>query len=68
MSSQNRSRIVTRNTWMSRCRIGRRASGQALVEYSLILALIAVVCIAVLTGIGRECRGKLELVEEALAK
>jgi Flp pilus assembly pilin Flp len=47
---------------------GRRSTGQALVEYSLILALIAVVCIAVLTSIGQECRQKLELVEEAIAK
>ena len=66
--TKNQSRNGIGRISMSRLRDGRRARGQALVEYSLILALIAVVCIAVLTEIGQECRQKLELVEEAIAK
>ena len=40
--------------------------GQALAEYGLLLALIAVVCIAVLTTIGLAIAGKLGDVATAL--
>jgi pilus assembly protein Flp/PilA len=40
--------------------------GQALAEYGLILALIAVVCILVLTTIGLAISGKLGQVATAL--
>jgi Flp pilus assembly pilin Flp len=40
--------------------------GQALVEYALILALISVVAIAVLAGIGGGVRDKLQSVQDAL--
>jgi len=40
-----------KNYRTGRCRL-RRRSGQSLVEYALILALIAVVAILVLNGIG----------------
>ncbi len=41
-------------------------SGQSLVEYALILALIAVVAILVLTGIGKSVNNKLSSVNSAL--
>jgi len=44
----------------------KKEEGQALVEYTLILALISVVAIAVLTNIGTEIVEKLETVETAL--
>lgn len=40
--------------------------GQALAEYGLILALIAVVCIAALTALGLAVSGKLSAVKAAL--
>jgi pilus assembly protein Flp/PilA len=40
--------------------------GQTLVEYGLILALIAVVCITVLTTLGTNIQGKLNTVATAL--
>ncbi|MCX7887869.1 MAG: Flp family type IVb pilin [Verrucomicrobiae bacterium] len=43
-----------------------RKSGQSLVEYALILALIAVVAILVLQGIGRSVNTKLTSVNENL--
>ncbi len=43
-----------------------REEGQALVEYTLILALISVVAILVLTNIGQDVVTKLEAVEKAL--
>jgi Flp pilus assembly pilin Flp len=42
-----------------------REDGQALVEYTLILALISVVAILVLTNIGADVLTKLEAVEKA---
>ena len=41
-------------------------SGQALAEYGLLLALIAVVCIAVLTLLGLAVQGTLSSVTAAL--
>ena len=43
-----------------------RKSGQALVEYALILALIAVVAILVLKGIGTSSSTKMEAVNSNL--
>jgi pilus assembly protein Flp/PilA len=40
--------------------------GQALAEYGLILALIAVVCIAALTAIGLAIAGHLDSISTAL--
>ena len=44
----------------------RREEGQALVEYALILFLIAVVCIAVLTTLGTRVRDTLQSIANAL--
>ncbi|MDY2788853.1 MAG: Flp family type IVb pilin [Atopobium sp.] len=41
-------------------------SGQGLVEYGLIIALIAVVCIAALTALGGGIKGKFEEVKNKL--
>jgi Flp pilus assembly pilin Flp len=43
-----------------------REEGQALVEYTLILALVSIVAIAVLTNIGKSIVTKLGEVEKAL--
>ena len=43
-------------------------SGQGLVEYGLIIALIAVVCIAVLTNLGTGIKDKLDKVQQEIAK
>jgi Flp pilus assembly pilin Flp len=43
-----------------------REEGQALVEYTLILALISVVSIVVLKTVGLDVKEKLEAVAEAL--
>ena len=48
------------------CRRFKSRSGQSLVEYALILALIAVVAILVLTGIGKAVNSKLSNVNSAL--
>ena len=40
--------------------------GQGLAEYGLILALIAVVCIAVITTVGKGIESKMEEVGDAL--
>ena len=44
----------------------RREEGQALVEYALILFLIAVVCIAVLTTLGGRVRDTLQSIADAM--
>ena len=44
----------------------QRQDGQTLVEYGLILALIAVVCITVLTTLGLNVKSKLNTVATAL--
>ncbi len=41
-------------------------SGQALTEYGLILALVAVVAIAAITGIGSQLKTQLEKIKNAL--
>jgi pilus assembly protein Flp/PilA len=44
-----------------------REDGQALVEYGLILALIAVVCIAALQALGTNVSGKLQQIADDIA-
>jgi pilus assembly protein Flp/PilA len=44
----------------------RSEEGQALVEYGLILALIAVVCVTVLTDLGTGVRDELQKIVDAL--
>jgi pilus assembly protein Flp/PilA len=44
----------------------RRDEGQALVEYALILFLIAVVCIGVLTTLGTEVKSTLNAIANAM--
>jgi pilus assembly protein Flp/PilA len=44
----------------------RREEGQALVEYALILFLIAVVCIAVLTALGTGVKNTLQSIVDAI--
>jgi pilus assembly protein Flp/PilA len=46
--------------------IAKREEGQALVEYSLILALISVVAVALLTTIGADVKTTLQSVVTAL--
>ena len=46
----------------------KKQSGQSLVEYALILALISVVAILVLRGIGTNASTKLGVVNTELAK
>jgi Flp pilus assembly pilin Flp len=45
-----------------------REEGQALVEYSLILALVSIVAIALLTTVGEDIQHVLEKVVSALSK
>ena len=44
----------------------RRRSGQSLVEYAVVLALIAIVTIAVVTGVGQTSKGRMALVNQGL--
>ena len=44
----------------------QREEGQALVEYTLILALVSIVAITLLTTIGTDILAKLQLVVNAL--
>jgi pilus assembly protein Flp/PilA len=56
--------VATQN-WLASSR--DREEGQALVEYALILALIAVVSLAVLTTLGEAVRDKLDAIGQAIA-
>jgi pilus assembly protein Flp/PilA len=56
--------VATQN-WIASSR--DREEGQALVEYALILALIAVVSLAVLTTLGEAVRDKLDAIGQAIA-
>jgi Flp pilus assembly pilin Flp len=48
-------------------RRGRRDEGQALVEYTLVLSLICLVCIALLDAVGTSVTDLLSRVTNALA-
>jgi pilus assembly protein Flp/PilA len=50
-----------------RARFGRSEQGAALVEYALLVALIAVVCIAAITILGRSTSDKFSQVGSKLA-
>ena len=49
-----------------RARFGDSERGAALVEYALLLALIAVVCIVALTTLGTKASGKFESIGSSL--
>ncbi len=59
--------------WQSQCapflraKFGRSERGAALVEYALLLALIAVVCIAALTILGTQAKNKFSTVGNSIA-
>ena len=52
-------------TWVTSLR--DREEGQALVEYALILALIAVVSLAALTALGTNVRDQLQAIADAIS-
>ncbi|MDQ4069325.1 MAG: Flp family type IVb pilin [Actinomycetota bacterium] len=49
-------------------RFTKTERGAALVEYALLLALIAVVCIIALTNLGNDAADKFEKVGDSIAK
>ncbi|HEX2048380.1 MAG TPA: Flp family type IVb pilin [Acidimicrobiales bacterium] len=49
-------------------RFARTERGAALVEYALLLALIAVVCIVALTSLGEDASEKFDKVGQSIAK
>ena len=49
-------------------RFARTERGAALVEYALLLALIAVVCIVALTSLGEDAADKFDKVGDSIAK
>ena len=53
-------------TWL-RARFGDTERGASLVEYALLVALIAVVCIAAVTLLGSNASSKLDTVADSLA-
>ena len=57
--------LIGLQTWVANHR--DREEGQALVEYALILALIAVVSIAALTALGTSVRDQLTAIGTAIA-
>lgn len=46
--------------------VGRRSAGQGLVEYALILVLIAVVAIGILATVGTDITGVFQSISDAL--
>ncbi|HUQ63122.1 MAG TPA: Flp family type IVb pilin [Acidimicrobiales bacterium] len=50
-----------------KAKLGRSERGAALVEYALLLALIAVVCIVALTTLGGEASDKFDKVGQSIA-
>ncbi len=50
-----------------RARFGRSERGAALVEYALLLALIAVVCIVALTTLGGQASSKFDTIGDSIA-
>jgi len=50
-----------------RAKFGRSERGAALVEYALLLALIAVVCIVALTTLGGQAKSKFSTVGASIA-
>src|SRR5205085_2393719 len=59
--------------WQTQCapylkaKLGRSERGAALVEYALLLALIAVVCIVALTTLGTQAKNKFSTVGQSIA-
>jgi pilus assembly protein Flp/PilA len=49
-------------------RFSRTERGAALVEYALLLALIAVVCIVALQGLGNDAKEKFDTVGDSISK
>ena len=57
------------NTWIAsflRARFGRTERGASLVEYVLLVSLIAVVCIGAITVLGNSANSKFENVGSSL--
>lgn len=50
-----------------RARFGQTERGAALVEYALLVALIAVVCIAAITLLGQNASSKFDEVSDSIA-
>jgi pilus assembly protein Flp/PilA len=58
------------NTWIAsfmRARFGRTERGASLVEYVLLVSLIAVVCIAAITVLGNSASDKFDTVGDSIA-
>jgi pilus assembly protein Flp/PilA len=58
------------NTWVAsfvRAHFGRSERGASLVEYVLLVSLIAVVCIAAITFLGNSAKGKFSTVGSSIA-
>jgi pilus assembly protein Flp/PilA len=49
-------------------RFAKTERGAALVEYALLLALIAVVCIAALTTLGGDASSKFDKIAQSISK
>jgi len=58
--------VATRHGGVARAIATRREEGQGLAEYGLILALIAVVCVAALSGLATGISGTLGKVTSKL--
>jgi pilus assembly protein Flp/PilA len=57
------------NTWIAsyvRARFGQTERGASLVEYVLLVSLIAVVCIVALQTLGNKAKGKFEEVGSSI--